>query len=414
MPRAAKRRPVVEVIELDEESHDISADERSERSSQSEKIERDEFQRDECRSESPQPEARRAKRRKRALLLSSAECEQREQREEQKKCKKVKAAAHKRIRNHDMETVLVCSDDEQVPKKILGSSIRALSKVFKSQLEECGTCCFNPLQKDNAIELDEDNIRAECISYVRSRDAAGSSSSSGFGVKCLPMICGGRYQFEVELTRRSSIVVGWSDATALPSNHGSQCMGFKSDGTLVGGSSSGPEAYGPEFGYAGDVIGALLDWTRRGPRLSFVLNGRPLGVAFSPSSWHDSDYAPLQPHIFQVPGPAFSVLLRGASADVPLLHPVEGFLPIHEVAEEHFCPFSSAIEHASADERIPAVARRLILGSLGLQLPLSHVAQERLARETPTLRTLEELEAKVGLDSAQSRRRTWAARRAGA
>lgn len=190
------------------------------------------------------------------------------------------------------------------------------------------------------------------------------------------MIAAGRYQYEVELLRTSSLVVGWSVATSLPSDYGVQCMGFRSNGTVMGGHSRGlAKTYGSQFGEVGDVIGALLEWTPVGPRISFALNGRSLGIAFTLSA---PDHPPLQPHIFQVPGPAFSVLLRGASADVPLRFPMAGYAPIAHVAQEDFCPFSIAVER-STDARIPAVARRLIHTSLGLELPLSHVAQERLA-----------------------------------
>lgn len=134
--------------------------------------------------------------------------------------------------------------------------------------------------------------------------------------------------------------------------------------------------YGPCFGEAGDVIGALVEFRRIGPRVSFMLNGEPLGTAFSVM---DCKHPALQPHIFQVPGEPFSVLLRGASAEHPLRFPMPGFNPIADVTKEHFCPFSRAIEGAT-DVRVPVVARRLIHGCLGLELPVAHIAQERLPR----------------------------------
>lgn len=268
------------------------------------------------------------------------------------------------------------NEGEQLP----GCSIRALSRLWKSQLEVGGIACFNPLQKDEGIELDDRNIIAKCTvaskSQLRPRNVCGSMPSlSGHGVKCLPMIAAGRYQYEIELQCKCALVVGWSVATTLPSDYGMQCMGYRSSGFLVGGSSA--KEYGPQFGSVGDVIGALLDWTPKGPRISFVLNGRQLGIAFR--AWAPN-HAPLQPHIFQAPGPSFSVLLRGASAEVPLRYPMEGYSPIGDVAEKDFAPFSLAIER-STHLRVPAVARRLIHGCLGLQLPLSHVAQERLAKD---------------------------------
>jgi hypothetical protein len=275
----------------------------------------------------------------------------------------------------------------EAQSKPAGPGIRELTRQWKTQLEVCGTCCFNPLQKDAGIQVDGDNIRAECTvaskSCLRARDAwTPAPSSSGYGVKALPMIAAGRYQFEVELARKSALVIGWSVATSLPSGNGAHgngghIMGYKSNGTAVGGHSGAfAKPYGPAFGEAGDVIGALLDWTAQGPRVSFALNGSPLGVAFALAS---PQHAPLQPHIFQVPGPAFSVVLRGASADVPLRFPMKGYAPIGQLAEADFCPFSQAVERSS-DSRVPLVARRFIHGCLGLQLPLCHVAQESLVK----------------------------------
>jgi hypothetical protein len=189
------------------------------------------------------------------------------------------------------------------------------------------------------------------------------------------MLLGGRYQFEIELRRKSALVVGWSVATALPSGCGVPCKGYRSNGTLVGSCARGKEIrYGKPFGEAGDVVGALLDWTRDGPRISFALNGCFLGVAFAV---HAPDHSPLQMHVMQAPGPSVSVLLRGASSDAPLRFPMKDYTPIGLVAEEHFCPFSVAVR-STTDARVPTVARRLIHGSLGLQLPLSHVAQEQV------------------------------------
>jgi len=310
------------------------------------------------------------------LLQPRALCE--------KRCK-VAAVEEEPLDTQELLCIDLDSDDdshaEGQPKR-QGSGIRSLMRHWRTQLEVCGTSCFNPLQKTDGIVVDDSNIVAECLcaarSSLRARDVgAPSPVSTGYGIKALPMIAAGRYQFEVELQRKSALVVGWSDATTLPSDFNMKCLGYRSTGAAVGG-PSGSKEYGPEFGEAGDVIGALLDWTPGGPRISFALNGHPLGVAFASTSQH---CAPLQPHIFQVAGPSFSVLLRGASPDVPLRFPVKGYAPIGLVSEPHFCPYSVAVER-STDARVPTVARRLIHGCLGLQLPLSHVAQERLAPQT--------------------------------
>lgn len=302
---------------------------------------------------------------------------------------KVAAVHDEPLDEEELLCIEVDSDDDEHSEgqpKPYGLGIRTLMRHWRTQLEVCGTSCFNPLQKTDGIVVDGSNILAECLSAARSslraRDVgAPAPVSTGYGIKALPMIAAGRYQFEVELRRRSALVVGWSVATTLPSDFSMQCMGYRSTGAAVGG-PSGSNEYGPEFGEAGDVIGALLDWTPSGPRISFALNGHQLGAAFA---FPLQNCPPLQPHIYQVPGPSFSVLLRGASPDVPLRFPVKGYAPIGLVSEPHFCPFSVAVER-STDSRVPAVARRLIHGCLGLQLPLSHVAQEKLASATKAKR----------------------------
>mmetsp|Transcript_93985 Transcript_93985/g.148557 ORF Transcript_93985/g.148557 Transcript_93985/m.148557 type:complete len:415 (+) Transcript_93985:54-1298(+) len=260
-------------------------------------------------------------------------------------------------------------------------NIRVRARQWKAKLEERGTSCFSPLQKDTDVDVSDSNLVAECTraskSCLRANDAVGPAPAfSGVGVKGLPMILGGRYQFEIELRRRSALVVGWSVATALPSGCGVQCKGYRSNGTLVGSCANGKDIrYGKPFGEVGDVIGTFLDWTERGPRIAFALNGSFLGVAFALP-----DHSPLQLHVLQAPGPSFSVLLRGASAVAPLRYPMKDYVPIGSVAEEHFCPFSVAIK-SSTESRVPTVARRLIHGSLGLQLPLSHVTQEQVVSQ---------------------------------
>jgi len=262
-----------------------------------------------------------------------------------------------------------------------GPNIRTLARKWQPQLERHGTCCFNPLQKDEGVEVDEEGVCAECMEDTQ--------SCTGPGVKGLPMVAGGRYHYEVELLRESAVVVGWSVATSLPSAYDAQAFGYGPWGNLVGygyGSFEDESAYGPPFGRAGDVVGALLDWpdyhggsaasnaSCSGPQISFALNGQALGVAFDLSEPGRglAGFPPLQLHICQAPGPSFKVLLRGASAAVPLRFPVPGYVPLGDSAAAHFCPFSSAVVQAG-DVR---VAASLDVEHLeAFRLPDSHIIE---------------------------------------
>lgn len=266
------------------------------------------------------------------------------------------------------------------PRTPRGPNVRLLAKKWGPMLERHGVCCFNFLQKDHGIDLEDDCLTASCVAATSTREGA---RGLGPGVKGLPAVCGGRYHYEVEFLSAGTIVVGWSAATSLPSHFDMQSFGYCSDGTLVRGSRGG-RSYGPRFGKAGDVVGVLLDWRRgsTGPRLGFALNGRDLGLAFVLSA----DTPPLQLHLCQVAdgrgGPPLCVRLRGASTEQPLRFPAPAFAPLGSVALLDFCPFSQAVARATAlasRRGAPAAARRLIHGSLDVQLPLAHLAQERQA-----------------------------------
>lgn len=251
-----------------------------------------------------------------------------------------------------------------------GPNMRVLARKCETVLERPGSAGINRLQAQQ-VELSEDGLSAECR----------ACSATASGLKGLPLLAGGRYQYEVELLKPCALVIGWSAATSLPGGFDNLSFGYRSDGWLVHNHSEYSDtAYGPAFGRAGDVIGALIDWRETGVRISFAVNGRRLGVAFSfsePSC--RQGFPPLQLHLCQSAGPAFHVRLRGLSASLPLYSPFDGLRPLGEHDVAHFCPFSSAVEQASAlnSSRPPTLARRLIHGSLGLQMPLSHVAQER-------------------------------------
>lgn len=298
------------------------------------------------------------------------------------KWKEIKAAWHRKL----------IEEEAQGPRKQkAGPNMRALARRFEATLEELGSFCFNQLQKDDSIQVSSDGLRAQCDP---SSSSTGPNVTASGGIKGLPLVAGGKYQYEVELRRGCSLVVGWSPALVLPSSVASsgrsaarRMLGYSSDGELIG---EGCLIEVPSFGRQGDVVGALLDWQEGscGPRLSFMLNGRNLGMAFDLRA-EGVETPPLQLHICQGQGRPFSVLLRGASQQAPLRFPKPGYRPLGNIAEQHFSPFSKAVELATSTETgavqqkpPPAAARRLIHSSLGLALPLPHVAQEKSLGKT--------------------------------
>jgi len=314
-------------------------------------------------------------------------------REEDKRWEQIKAEWHRRLAEEDANGKVAAN--QQPPS---GPNMRTLARQWEPWLERPGMCCFNPLQKDVGVDVDEDGICAECI-----QDLAEKSQRQpcpwGPGVKAIPLVAGGRYHYEVELLRDGAVVVGWSAATSLPSGYDALAFGYGPDGVLVHGNRSCISAgvYGPPFGKKGDVVGAILEWPecRRagqrkctGPKISFTLNGQSLGVAFDlagPGAPGAGAYQiPLQPHLCQAEGgPAFKVLFRGASEAAPLRFPMEGFLPLGESREAHFCPFSSAVAQA-ADVRVSALLDADHLQAF--HLPDSHIVELVRAAATVSAR----------------------------
>jgi len=249
-----------------------------------------------------------------------------------------------------------------------GANVRTLARHWESQLERAGVCCFNPLQVDGQVNvLDAERVTAECT----------ESSFVGQGVKGLPVVSGGRYQFEIELLRDSAVVIGWSSAMSLPSIFDLQAYGYASDGRKVHGNNR--EEYGEQFGRAGDVIGALLAWSEDSGsptfRISFALNGQELGTAFEVGGCSlDKGVAlPLQPHVCQLPrGQLMHVRLRGSARGPCLSHPLQGYAPLAVVSDTDFCPFSRAVAIASAERAAGALTKEQLRS---FHVPDSHIVE---------------------------------------
>eukprot|EP00929_Paragymnodinium_shiwhaense_P105518 TRINITY_DN70578_c0_g1_i1.p1 TRINITY_DN70578_c0_g1~~TRINITY_DN70578_c0_g1_i1.p1 ORF type:complete len:599 (+),score=119.81 TRINITY_DN70578_c0_g1_i1:72-1868(+) len=273
---------------------------------------------------------------------------------------------HLRQRQDELEAYRQARDsrEEEAPAPA-SPNIRMLARRWKSQLESIGACRFNPLQMDNPLKLlDTDGLVLECP----------EQSSTCQGVKALPMVRRGAYQFEVEFLRDASVVVGWSSAMTLPCAFDGQAFGFRSDGNKVNNQQATP--YGPRYGKRGDILGALIKWSADGVavEIAFMLNGELLGVAFNVGSGaSDTDVAvPLQPHVCQLPdGPLLHLRLRGSRSSVPLRYAAEGYTPLADIDEQSFCPFSQAAAIASS-ERLSAALSEEQLATF--QVPDAHVA----------------------------------------
>lgn len=278
-----------------------------------------------------------------------------------------------------------------------GPNIRTLYRTWEPILEQFGPCCFNPLQRDEGVEVDvKEGIRAKVVA----RDET-SSSRIGPGIKGLPIVAGGSYHYELELLTDSALVMGWSAASSLPTGFDAMSFGYCSSGALLTNHGTKSASYGLPFGRAGDVIGALIEWPEEGsgPNISFMLNGLALGLAYDIASHDETQgHPPLQLHICQSPGPSFDVLLRGASDSAPLRFPHKNFAPLGEIAEEHFCPFSDAVTRA-ANYRTLATCDA---GSLReFLVPDSHVLQVSFDEAASSSVQVERAELELAADIAQ-------------
>lgn len=276
-------------------------------------------------------------------------------------------------------------------------SMRTLYRTWEPILEQLGPCCLNPLQRDGGVEVDvQEGLRAKVVA----RDES-SPSCGGPGVKGLPVVAGGSYHYEIELLKDSALVLGWSAATSFPTGFDAMSFGYSSSGALVSNHATAPTTFGLPFGKEGDVIGSMIEWPEggRGPRISFMINGLELGLAYNIAS-HDETrgYPPLQLHICQSPGPSFDVLLRGASDSAPLLFPHKGFAPLRGMNAEHFCPFSDAVTHAADYRALTAFDSRSLRD---FHIPDNHVLQVSFDKAASVQEQAEQVEAELAADIAQ-------------
>jgi hypothetical protein len=251
-------------------------------------------------------------------------------------------------------------------------NIRTLARQWGTRLENRGECRFNPLQMDGQIILEDiDGLIAECVEHPLSTK----------GVKGLPVVRQGHYQYEIELLRDSDLMIGWSGAMTLPGVLDFQGYCYASTGSKWHGQEE-VGAYGASFGKKGDVVGALLAWTKAETgedslKLSFALNGSLLGVAFevainaAPSRYDAC--VPLQPHVCQLPARGMlKVRLRGGGTGLPLLHPIEGYQPLAVVSDGDFCPFSKAVSVASAERAAAGITTEQLHS---FRVPDGHIAE---------------------------------------
>jgi len=241
-----------------------------------------------------------------------------------------------------------------VSQRSTGPNVRVLVRRWEAQLEKPGAFRFNPLQAEGSVHVEEDSggLVAECK----------ETSSSCQGVKALPTVRRGRYQFEVELLCDCQVVVGWSGAMSpAASFQDSQAYGYSSHGERIHEVEA--EAYGRPYGKAGDIIGVLLSWSSDDDVvISFALNGKAMGVAFEIAKTVVPP-VPLQPHICQPAScPPMRVRLRGAAEGPPLAFRMEGFASLADVAESDFCPFSKAVAFAASERTAASLTEDQIRG----------------------------------------------------
>jgi len=130
--------------------------------------------------------------------------------------------------------------EEGEPAPALAPNMRTLARRWAPQLENIGRFRFNPLQIEGSILLDEPGTKAECT----------ESAFRCQGLKALPVVQSGSYQFEVELLRSCHIAVGWSGAMSLATAWDHQAFGYSSDARAIHNGEA--EDFGIPFGQAGE------------------------------------------------------------------------------------------------------------------------------------------------------------------
>lgn len=172
-------------------------------------------------------------------------------------------------------------------------------------------CELNLNDKDMFVLVTEDGM--ECKS---------DDDKRWNGIRATIEVLQGKYMFEVEVVE-GLLRVGWSAGFAnLEIGIDDKSFGYGSTGKKSWNRKF--EEYGETY-EEGDIIGCLID--RENQTISFVKNGRELGVAFKLSA--DLARIGLRPHIC---GKGF---MAAGRFDGPMEYPVEGYVPIGEIDPSH-------------------------------------------------------------------------------
>lgn len=125
---------------------------------------------------------------------------------------------------------------------------------------------------DAAVKISENGCTALCR----------PQKDVWMGVRGRPGVIHGAYQFDVEMPEACLLRVGWA-AHVSKRVIGNDARSFGFGGTAKKSTCGCFEDYGEEFqSISGVVVSCLIDRTKRDEQsISFCLNGRPLGVAFT-------------------------------------------------------------------------------------------------------------------------------------
>ncbi|CAD7927747.1 unnamed protein product [Amoebophrya sp. A25] len=173
-------------------------------------------------------------------------------------------------------------------------------------------CELNLNDKDMFVLVTEDGLECKSDDHVKWN-----------GIRANIEVQSGRYYYEV-LVVDGLCRVGWG-ASFAKLELGSDDKSFGYGGTGKKSWNRKFEDYGETF-QSGDVVGCFLDRSSEKAKISFSINGRPLGVAYEldVSQW---ERIGLKPHIC---GKGFNVECR-FDKSTRLEYPHDGYTPIGEI-----------------------------------------------------------------------------------